>query len=40
LWDPQWIDPMGSSPEVAARVVGEEKAKWARVGAALGLTLE
>ncbi len=40
LWDPQWIDPVGSSPEVAARVVREETAKWARVGAALGLALD
>ena len=40
LWDKQWIDPVGSSPEVAGRVVREETAKWARVGKALGLTLE
>jgi tripartite-type tricarboxylate transporter receptor subunit TctC len=40
LWDPQWIDPVGSSPEIAARVVRDETAKWVRVGAALGLSLE
>lgn len=40
LWDAQWIDPVGSSPEVAERVVREETAKWARVGKALGLSLE
>jgi tripartite-type tricarboxylate transporter receptor subunit TctC len=40
LWDPQWIDPVGSSPEIAARVVREETAKWARAGKALGLSLD
>jgi len=40
LWDAQWIDPVGSSPEVAGRVVREETAKWARVGKALGIALE
>lgn len=40
LWDKQWIDPVGSSPEVAERVVREETAKWARVGKALGIVLE
>jgi tripartite-type tricarboxylate transporter receptor subunit TctC len=40
LWDPQWIDPAGSTPEEAARIVRDETAKWARVGRALGLELE
>jgi hypothetical protein len=40
LWDPQWIDPVGSTPGEAARVVREETAKWARVGRALGLALD
>lgn len=40
LWDPQWIDPVGSTPEEAARVVDAETRKWARIGRALGLQLE
>ncbi len=40
LWDRQWIDPVGSTPGEAARVVREETAKWARIGQALGLVLE
>ncbi len=40
LWDRQWIDPVGSPPEEAARVVREETAKWARVGRAIGLSLD
>lgn len=40
LWDPQWIDPVGSTPGEAARVVREETAKWSRIGQALGLVLE
>jgi tripartite-type tricarboxylate transporter receptor subunit TctC len=40
LWDRQWIDPIGSTPEEAARVVREETAKWARIGRALGIALE
>jgi tripartite-type tricarboxylate transporter receptor subunit TctC len=40
FWDAQWIDPAGSSPEVAARLVREEMAKWARVGSALGIALD
>ncbi len=40
LWDPQWIDPVGSTPEEAARVVSAETRKWARIGRALGLQLE
>ncbi|HEX4944429.1 MAG TPA: tripartite tricarboxylate transporter substrate binding protein [Usitatibacteraceae bacterium] len=40
LWDKQWIDPLGSTPEEAARVVDAETRKWARIGRALNLTLE
>ena len=40
LWDRQWIDPVGSTPGEAARVVREETAKWSRIGQALGLVLE
>ena len=40
LWDRQWIDPVGSSPEEAARVVRAETQKWARIGRALTLTLD
>jgi tripartite-type tricarboxylate transporter receptor subunit TctC len=40
LWDPQWIDPAGSRPGEAARVVRDETAKWARIGRDLGLELE
>lgn len=40
LWDRQWIDPAGSTPEEAARVVRGETLKWARIGRALGLVLE
>ncbi len=40
LWDRQWIDPVGSTPGEAARVVREETAKWARIGQALGIVLE
>ena len=40
LWDRQWIDPIGSTPEEAARVVREETAKWARIGRTLGIALE
>ena len=40
LWDRQWIDPVGSSPGEAARIVGEETRKWARTGSTLNLTLD
>lgn len=40
LWDRQWIDPVGSSPGEAARIVGEETRKWARIGRTLRLTLD
>jgi tripartite-type tricarboxylate transporter receptor subunit TctC len=40
LWDKQWIDPVGSMPDEAARVVRAETDKWARVGRALGISLD
>lgn len=40
LWDKQWIDPVGSTPEEAARVVRAETQKWARIGRELNLTLD
>jgi tripartite-type tricarboxylate transporter receptor subunit TctC len=40
FWDKQWIDPVASSPEEAARVVRDETQKWTRVGHALDLTLD
>jgi tripartite-type tricarboxylate transporter receptor subunit TctC len=40
LWDGQWIDPLGSTPEEAARIVRAETAKWAGVGRRLGLALD
>lgn len=40
LWDPQWIDPVGSTPEEAALIVAAETRKWARIGRALGLQLD
>jgi tripartite-type tricarboxylate transporter receptor subunit TctC len=40
LWDKQWIDPVGSTPEEAARIVRAETQKWARIGRALDLVLE
>ena len=40
LWDRQWIDAVGSTPEEAARVVRDETRKWARIGGALNLVLD
>jgi len=40
LWDKQWIDPAGSTPEEAARVVRDETRKWERIGRALDLSLD
>lgn len=40
LWDKQWIDPVGSTPEEAARTVRAETDKWVRIGRALNLSLE
>lgn len=40
LWDRQWIDPVGSTPEEAAEVVRAETRKWARIGRETGLSLD
>jgi len=40
LWDKQWIDPVGSSPEVAERVVREEADRWSRFGRSTGFALD
>jgi tripartite-type tricarboxylate transporter receptor subunit TctC len=40
LWDRQWIDPVGSSPEEAAAVMRREREKWARIVRAAGLAVE
>lgn len=40
LWEPQWIDPVGSSPEEARRWVLAEKLKWRRRGEERKVTLE
>jgi tripartite-type tricarboxylate transporter receptor subunit TctC len=31
LWDRQWIDPVGSAPEVVTQIILAEREKWARV---------
>lgn len=40
LWDRQWIDPVGSTPEEASRIVQAETRRWSRIGAALNLSLD
>jgi tripartite-type tricarboxylate transporter receptor subunit TctC len=40
FWDRQWIDPVGSTPGEAARIVRAETDKWVRMGRALNLSLE
>jgi len=40
LWDRQWIDPVGSSPGEAARIVHAETRKWSRIGRSLNLSLD
>jgi len=40
LWDRQWIDPVGSTPEEAARIVQDETRKWSRIGRSLHLSLD
>lgn len=37
LWDRQWIDPVGSTPQEAARTIGREREKWARIVRAAGI---
>jgi tripartite-type tricarboxylate transporter receptor subunit TctC len=38
LWDRQWIDPVGSTPEETARTIREETARWARAAKAAALS--
>lgn len=40
VWESQWIDPVGSSPEAARRFVLDEKRKWLRRGESRKVTLE
>ena len=40
LWDRQWIDPVGSSPEDAAKAIREETARWARAAKSAGLSAQ
>jgi tripartite-type tricarboxylate transporter receptor subunit TctC len=40
LWDRQWIDPVGSTPEEAARVIRAESARWAATVKAAGIAAE
>lgn len=40
VWESQWIDPVGSSPEAARRFVLDEKRKWQRRGEERNVTLE
>lgn len=38
LWDRQWIDPVGSTPEETGKVIRDESARWARAAKAAGLS--
>jgi tripartite-type tricarboxylate transporter receptor subunit TctC len=38
LWDRQWIDPVGSTPEELSAVLRREKDKWAATVRAAGIT--
>ena len=40
LWDRQWIDPVGSTPEETVAVILDESRKWARTVKAAGLEVE
>lgn len=40
LWDRQWIDPVGSTPDEAAAVIRRETEKWARVVREANITVE
>jgi len=40
LWDRQWIDPVGSSPEEVTAVIRAESAKWARIVKDAGIEIE
>ena len=40
LWDRQWIDPVGSTPEEAIATVVAESARWTRAVKAAGIAVE
>jgi tripartite-type tricarboxylate transporter receptor subunit TctC len=40
LWDRQWIDAVGSTPEELAAVLRREKEKWAAIVRAAGISLD
>ena len=40
LWDRQWIDPVGSSPEEVTTVIRREGDKWARTAKAAAIALD
>jgi tripartite-type tricarboxylate transporter receptor subunit TctC len=40
LWDRQWIDPAGSSPEELTRILKSESAKWAAIVKARNIPVE
>jgi tripartite-type tricarboxylate transporter receptor subunit TctC len=40
LWDRQWIDPIGSTPEEVTSRIRRESAKWARTVKAAGIEPE
>jgi tripartite-type tricarboxylate transporter receptor subunit TctC len=40
LWKRQWIDPLGSTPEVVDAVIRRESDKWARAAKAAGIALD
>jgi tripartite-type tricarboxylate transporter receptor subunit TctC len=40
LWDRQWIDPVGSSPEELTRILRSESAKWAAIVKARNIPVE
>ena len=40
LWDRQWIDPVGGTPQEAAAVIRREGEKWARIVKAAGIEPE
>jgi tripartite-type tricarboxylate transporter receptor subunit TctC len=40
LWDRQWIDPVGSTPEEVTHVIRWESDKWARTVKAAGIEVE
>ena len=40
LWDRQWIDPAGSTPEEVTAILRAEGAKWARIVKDAGIEVE